>query len=149
MELQRIDEESNLHDFEDNGSVYRLHPKALSAWRSLKEAALRDGVEITIVSAYRSVAYQAEIIERKRKEGLSDSEIFAVVARPGFSEHHSGRALDLSSNEQTALTEGFCSTDAFRWLTEHASRFGFYLSYPQGNEYGIVFEPWHWMFKNG
>jgi D-alanyl-D-alanine carboxypeptidase len=74
-------------------------------------------------------------------------DILAVNTAPGFSEHHSGRALDLSTPGEAAAEESFESTSAFAWLCAHAARFGFVLSYPRDNPHGIVYEPWHWCLK--
>ena len=69
-------------------------------------------------------------------------------APPGFSEHHSGRALDLSTEGFAPLEEAFERSEAFKWLCGNGGRFGFTLSYPRGNRYGIVYEPWHWLYRN-
>ena len=66
---------------------------------------------------------------------------------PGFSEHHSGRALDLGTPGCDGLSEDFEATQAFEWLSESASRFGFVLSYPHDNAWGFSYEPWHWALR--
>ena len=58
-----------------------------------------------------------------------------------------GRALDLGSPAAVDLDEDFARTREYRWLTRHAARFGFRLSYPRGNPHGIGFEPWHWCWR--
>ncbi len=70
--------------------------------------------------------------------------ILTVNAYPGFSEHHTGRAIDIGSPDCPLLTEGFARTKEFAWLQTHARRFRFALSYPLGNRFGIAYEPWHW-----
>ena len=85
------------------------------------------------------------LVDAKRKEGLDDTEIFKVLARPGYSQHHTGRALDLHP-ASALLEEDFETTDAFRWLTQYAHLYGFELSYPRENPYGIIYEPWHWFY---
>jgi len=42
------------------------------------------------------------------------------------------------------LTASFADTAAFRWLAANAERLGWTMSYPAGNEFGYVYEPWHW-----
>ena len=91
-------------------------------------------------------AYQLGIIERKRARGLTLDAILKVNAAPGFSEHHSGRALDIGTPGEPAAEESFEHTAAFAWLQQHAAAFGFRLSYPRDNPHGIVYEPWHWYF---
>lgn len=114
------------------------------AWQAMKTAAARDGVTLEAISGYRSHAYQFGILERKLARGVGLADILAVNAAPGFSEHHSGRALDLSTPGEAAAEESFEATAAFAWLGEHAGRFGFAMSYPRDNPHGIVYEPWHW-----
>lgn len=121
-----------------------LAPQAARAWRSMRTAADRDGVPLQAISGFRSVAYQGEIIRRKRRRGLSVESILAVNAAPGYSEHHSGRALDIGSPGEPPAEESFEHTAAFAWLQANAGRFGFRLSYPRDNPHGIVYEPWHW-----
>lgn len=132
----------------DDGREYLLTPEAAAKWREMSAAALSDGVVIKIGSAFRSVDRQAEIIRAKLAEGLSLDAVLCVSAPPGYSEHHSGRAVDLTTDEGGALLEPeFERTRAFRWLSKNAGRFGFVLSYPAGNPYGYEYEPWHWCFR--
>lgn len=122
----------------------QLAPEAAAAWKKMKAAALRDRVQLQVVSGFRSVAYQREIFLRKKEEGQALDRILQVNVPPGYSEHHSGRALDLTAPGGPILEEGFESTPAFRWLSEHAAAFGFRMTYPRDNSQGIAYEPWHW-----
>lgn len=130
-----------------DGKDHLLVPAAASAWRNLKAAALGDGVSLFIVSAFRSIDRQAEIVRRKLEAGVSIEDILTVCAPPGFSEHHSGRAVDLSTPGSRSLEVEFEQTPAFAWLRAHAADFGYYLSYPIGNQSGYQYEPWHWCFS--
>jgi len=131
----------------DDGREYLLTPAAAAKWREMSAAALTDGVVIQIASAFRSIDRQAEIIRAKLAEGLSLDAVLCVSAPPGYSEHHSGRAVDVTTNEGAAALEPeFENTRAFRWLSKNAGRFGFVLSYPAGNPQGYDYEPWHWCF---
>lgn len=121
-----------------------LHPDAARAWSHMRPAALRDGVVLEAISGYRSHDYQLGIFERKRARGLGIDEILAVNAAPGYSEHHSGRALDVGTPGEPPAEESFERTPAFAWLRDNASGFGFTMSYPRDNPHGIVYEPWHW-----
>ncbi|MBW8824153.1 MAG: D-alanyl-D-alanine carboxypeptidase family protein, partial [Xanthomonadales bacterium] len=114
------------------------------AWNRMRAAASADGIVLDAISGYRSHAYQMGIFARKRARGLGVDEILAVNAAPGFSEHHSGDALDIGSDGEPPAEESFEHTAAFRWLSDHAGDFGFRLSYPRDNPHGIVYEPWHW-----
>jgi zinc D-Ala-D-Ala carboxypeptidase len=125
-----------------------LHPDAARAWSRLHAAAQRNGVVLDAISGYRSHDYQLGIFERKRARGLSVDEILTVNAAPGFSEHHSGRALDIGTPGEPPAEASFESTAAFSWLQAHASDHGFFMSYPRDNPHGIVYEPWHWCYSD-
>ena len=145
--LPIYEEETNLVEYVDGETTHRLHPEALDAWINLANAAGGARVSLHVVSAFRSKERQSEIIARKRAMGLSDEEIFRFSAPPGHSEHHTGRAIDINTSDCEPLEEDFENTKAFRWLQNNASDFGFRLSYPRDNEYGIGYEPWHWFFE--
>lgn len=124
-----------------------LHVQAARAWSHLHDAALRDGVVLEAISGYRSHDYQLGIFERKLARGLSVEEILQVNAAPGYSEHHSGLAVDIGAPDQPPAEESFEDTPAFAWLREQAGSFGFVMSYPRDNPHGIVYEPWHWRYE--
>lgn len=130
-----------------DGRAHLLLPAAVAAWKTMKVAAEDDGIELFIVSAFRSIECQADIIWRKLDFGLGINEILAVCAPPGFSEHHSGRAVDISTPGAPALETLFEATPAFAWLSKRASDFDFRLSYPKGNPWGYQYEPWHWCYS--
>lgn len=127
-----------------HGRTQWLQPRAARALARMREAAARMGVELPIVSAFRSIEYQLGIIERKRARGLSIDEILHASAAPGYSEHHSGRCVDFAAPGFTPLEEEFERSPAFRWLRRSAAGYGFGLSYPRGNVHAIAYEPWHW-----
>jgi D-alanyl-D-alanine carboxypeptidase len=124
-----------------------LRAPAADAWRRMRAAALGDGVVLEAISGYRSHDYQLGIFRRKLARGQSVDEILQVNAAPGFSEHHGGQVLDLSTPGEPAAEESFEATAAFAWLQGHAGDHGFELSYPRGNPHGIVYEPWHWRLR--
>ncbi|HZR70379.1 MAG TPA: molybdopterin cofactor-binding domain-containing protein [Burkholderiales bacterium] len=126
------------------GREHRLVPAAARAWSALSTAARADGVSLEIVSAFRSVERQAQILRAKQERGLPIDEILRVSAPPGYSEHHSGRAVDVTTDGVRPLEEEFERTAAFEWLQRNAGRFGFHLSFPRGNDQGYAYEPWHW-----
>jgi zinc D-Ala-D-Ala carboxypeptidase len=139
-------EASELEDVEPNilGRVQRLAPPTARAWREMKAAALADGVELLLVSGYRSVRYQADLIRNKLAAGQDIASILMVNAAPGFSEHHTGRAVDIATPGSRPLTNDFDGTRAFAWLQDHAQRHGFSMPYGRDNAYGFAYEPWHW-----
>ena len=109
--------------------------------------AARDGIALDAISGFRSHAYQLGIFERKLARGQSVPQILQVNAAPGFSEHHSGHALDIGTPGDAPAEETFEATAAFAWLQANAGTHGFHLSYPRDNPHGIVYEPWHWCWK--
>jgi len=130
-----------------DGREHLLIPAAERAWRHLSSAAKADGVSLRIASAFRNLERQTEIVRRKLELGLSLEQVLSVSAPPGYSEHHSGRAVDVAVEGCPPLEAEFENTEAFRWLSAHAGRFGFALSFPRGNRYGYAYEPWHWYFQ--
>jgi D-alanyl-D-alanine carboxypeptidase len=121
-----------------------LTADAARAWRTMQAAAAREGVLLDAISGYRSHDYQLGIFERKLARGQTVAEILTVNAAPGYSEHHSGRALDIGTPGEPPAEESFERTSAFEWLSANAGTCGFVMSYPRDNPYGIVYEPWHW-----
>ncbi len=117
----------------------------LTCWQKMKSAAANDDINLSIVSAFRSVDYQCELIKAKLAKGQLIHEIVQVNAIPGFSEHHTGKAIDITTDDCEPLNEDFDKTSAFQWLSENAHQFGFVMSYPKNNPYKIIYEPWHWM----
>ncbi|MDC7710172.1 M15 family metallopeptidase [Vogesella indigofera] len=130
-----------------SGREFELTPAAAAAWLSMRDAAAADGVTLQLVSAFRSIARQHEIVAAKLARGQSLDAILQVSAAPGFSEHHTGRAVDIGTPDSPALEEAFEQTPAFAWLQANAGRFGFVLSFPRGNACGYLYEPWHWCYR--
>src|SRR5690606_38470744 len=89
---------------------------AFEAWRRMRAAAEEDSVELWIVSAYRSMDYQKHLIAAKLGKGQVIGDILKVNAAPGYSEHHSGAAIDIGCPGVEHLCEAFEDSDAFRWL---------------------------------
>jgi len=129
-----------------DGRVWQLTPEAAQAWLTMQAVALNTGIELKIASAYRASSRQVELIQKKLDAGIGIDDILQVLAPPGCSEHHTGRAVDIFTPGGPVVTEEFETTPAFAWLSEHAGEFGFTLSFPRDNPYGYVYEPWHWCF---
>lgn len=125
----------------------RLIAPAAAAWRAMCATAARDGIILEPISGFRSIAYQADLIRRKLARGQAIEEILRVNTAPGYSEHHTGRALDLGTRNDPPLTESFAETSAYAWLVWRAGQYGFSLSYPNHHWSGISFEPWHWCWR--
>jgi D-alanyl-D-alanine carboxypeptidase len=131
----------------DEGRPVLLLQPAAEAWASMRQAAARNDLELIPISGFRSIARQTEIVREKLAAGQPLDDILTYVAAPGFSEHHTGRALDIATTEHIELNEEFERTAAFHWLEEYARQFGFTLSYPRKNPHRIGYEPWHWCWN--
>lgn len=129
------------------GRVLWLANGAAGAWQAMRTQARADAIALEAISGYRSHDYQMGIFRRKLARGLAVQEILQVNAAPGYSEHHSGAALDIGTPGEPAAEESFECTPAFDWLRAHAHEHGFTMSYPRGNPHGIVYEPWHWRWR--
>ncbi len=111
------------------------------AFVTMAKAAAKDGIKLIAESGYRSSRYQRTIIRKRMQEGHSFEEVMKYVAPPGYSEHETGRALDLATSDA-----GFVRTEAYSWLKKHASEFGFSETYPKARTGGMPYEPWHWCY---
>lgn len=109
----------------------------------LLSSAQEDSVALRVASAYRSFDQQAALKTGYKVTYGSGANAFS--ADQGYSEHQLGTAVDVISPNQPTLDTTFEKTDAYKWLTQNAYKFGFILSYPKGNSY-YQFEPWHWRF---
>ncbi|OQW70072.1 MAG: D-alanyl-D-alanine carboxypeptidase [Proteobacteria bacterium ST_bin11] len=147
LEIWREPTELVVAEITPQGREFLLSAAAAAAWQAMKMAAAEEGIALLMVSAFRSVDYQADIIRRKLGQGMSIDEILRVLAPPGYSEHHSGCAIDIGSDDCPELGERFENTRAFRWLSNHAQRFSLSLSFPCDNRFGYVYEPWHWCYR--
>lgn len=102
---------------------HRLSSRAAGAFRDMRAAAARDGVEIGVTDSYRTYDQQVDLAERK---GLYSEG--GLAARPGTSNHGWGLAIDVDVNSRGQ-----------QWLSANAARYGFVEDVPR--------EPWHWTFR--
>ncbi|NEQ44259.1 MAG: D-alanyl-D-alanine carboxypeptidase family protein [Leptolyngbya sp. SIOISBB] len=126
-----------------------MQPEAADRFEAMVTAAAGDGVYLTPISGFRTVSDQQYLFfEIKAERGQTASTRAEVSAPPGYSEHHTGYAIDIGDADQpdTHLSVDFEDTDAFQWLADNAPRYNFELSFPEGNEQGVQYEPWHWRF---
>jgi len=144
--LPRFDEPDELVDVGPNiiGRPQRLTPVTARAWTDMKTAAAADSIELLVVSGFRSIDDQARVIRNKLSAGQVIDAILKVNTAPGFSQHHTGRAIDIATPGVRPLTELFGESPAFQWLGTYAGSFGFRMSYERNNEWGLAYEPWHW-----
>jgi D-alanyl-D-alanine carboxypeptidase len=140
-------ESPDLIPVEGHERQHHLSPQAALQWHTMKSAAADDGIELLLISGFRSVDRQREIIERKLRKGMDLNTILTVNAAPGFSQHHTGLALDIGTPTHPNLMNGFENTATFDWLTAYAGNFGFVMPYTHDNPHGFIYEPWHWMLE--
>lgn len=125
-----------------DGQYRWMTPATRVQWLAMQADAAADGVTLLVRDAYRSVDDQARLIREARSfVGGDIDQILIGIAAPGYIQHHTGQALDI---ERIPAGQDFETTTAFEWLSSNAAGYGFELSYPSGNPYGIVYEPWHW-----
>lgn len=122
----------------------KMDSEAASALESLFKAAKADGITLLAVSGYRNYDYQ-NTLYRNKVSSAGKKEADKYVAQPGASEHQTGLAMDVLSNEYGSLDEGFANTKAYKWLVENCYKYGFIIRYPKGKESitGYNYEPWH------
>ena len=125
-----------------------LDQDAATAFEQMVAVAKTDGVGIIPISGFRTIAQQEKLFARQIQRQGSESAAARLSAPPGYSEHHTGYAVDVGDAAQPSadVQHDFENTAAYRWLTANAKRFGFELSYPRNNVQGVSFEPWHWRF---
>lgn len=127
----------------------QLRSAAAAKFKQMQGAAQAEGINLVLLSAFRSVAAQEKIFfEIKEQRVQAATKRAEVSAPPGHSEHHTGYAVDLGDGNvpQTHLESEFEQTAAFKWLQANAPRYSFELSFPRNNPRGISYEPWHWRF---
>ena len=132
------------------GADLQLRPEAAAALIAMQQAAAGDGVDLKVLSAFRSIDLQRSLFFDVKAERNQDALTRAKVsAPPGYSEHSTGYAVDLGDGGQpgTNLSQNFENTPAYQWLSQHAGRYHFTLSFPKGNHQGVSYEPWHWRFE--
>jgi LAS superfamily LD-carboxypeptidase LdcB len=121
----------------------QFHGEAMRDLERMLDDAQEDGYSIKVVSAFRSFETQSQLKSNYSVRYGTGANAFS--ADQGYSEHQLGTAVDLTSPTVGGLYTSFGTSPEFKWLKDNAHRFGFILSYPEGNQY-YVYEPWHWRF---
>lgn len=139
---------SELEPISDDGRI-QLKSAAARAFQDMKAAAQGQGVYLVPISGFRTEEDQKYLFfEVKAQRGQVATERAEVSAPPGYSEHHTGYAVDIGDANvpATDLNAKFENTPAFQWLKENAAYYSFELSFPKGNAQGVAYEPWHWRY---
>lgn len=115
---------------------------AASHFKEMVDAAKKDGIKIYNVSGYRSYNTQKSLYNSYvSRDGVAKADTYS--ARAGTSEHQTGLATDVNS-----VSNNFENTEAFKWMSKNAYKYGFILRYPKGktNITGYMYEPWHYRY---
>lgn len=125
-----------------------LEQYAAHAFLQMQEAAQAEQIELVAMSAFRDYARQERLFTRQVERRGSPEVAAHWSAPPGYSEHHTGYAVDIGdgSNPSQDFQTGFDQTPAFQWLQAHAWEYAFEMSFPKNNPMDIAYEPWHWRF---
>ncbi len=116
------------------------------AYVLMAKEAKKDNIILLVNSSYRTYERQEEIYkEFYYSKGISYADKYA--ARAGYSEHQTGLALDIFTSGRST-TSDFDQSEAFKWLTNNAHKYGFILRYPKDKEYltGYSYESWHYRY---
>lgn len=123
-----------------------MQPVAARALEELFAGALEDGITLYATSGFRSYSTQKAIFERKL-ESMSERAANSSVAKPGYSEHQTGLAMDVEglSSLGIGLVDDFGETPEGKWLAQNCHEYGYIIRYPKGktNITGYIYEPWH------
>lgn len=122
-----------------------LRKKVKRKFEKLCRYALKKGFSIKAVSCFRSYDYQKKIYNEYLKE-TGKEYTDNCSARPGFSEHQTGLAIDIQGS--TGTYDDFDKTKEFTWMIDNCYKYGFILRYPVGKENitGFKYEPWHYRY---
>jgi len=137
--LKTIDEEY----VNDPSKEEQIHGSVWPHLEDMLEEAKEDGVELKVLSSYRSFGRQSELKASYKVIYGSGANTFS--ADQGYSEHQLGTTLDFTSTDALTTFNGFEKSKGYAWLLENAHKYGFVLSYPPNNQF-YQFEPWHWRF---
>jgi D-alanyl-D-alanine carboxypeptidase len=122
----------------------QMRPEAAAALQQMfADYKAQSGAQLTVVSPYRSYSTQVSTYNGwVSRLGMAQAD--RQSARPGFSEHQTGLAVDID----TAVSQAFGSTPAGIWLAQNSWKYGFVVRYQQGQEgvTGYEYEPWHFRY---
>ncbi len=133
---------SNKYAYQNNQVISIVNDAFVSMWNAANE----NGYKLIINSSYRSYKSQDDVYNNlKASKGEKNAD--KQAARPGYSEHQTGLAIDVFEiNNQ--LTSTFKDSEAYTWLKNNAYLYGFIERYPEDKENitGYAFESWHYRY---
>ena len=133
---------SNQYSYGEN---QKLRSEAYEWYITMYNMAKNEGIKIIVNSSYRSYKDQDETYNYYLNN-YSQEYTDAYAARPGYSEHQTGLAVDVIAPGYNRDT--FDQSEAYKWLENNAYKYGFILRYPKGKEKitGFNYEPWHYRY---
>lgn len=127
------------------GVSYQLESKVYEQFKLMYEDAIKNNLSLFINSPYRSYSTQESLYNNYvKRDGIVSADSYS--ARPGYSEHQTGLAFDVTS--KSTNFSNFAYSKEYTWLQENAYKYGFILRYPKGKEYitGYQYESWHYRY---
>ena len=125
-----------------------MRSEAATALEQMFAAAKAEGVYLVAGSGFRSQSYQATLYNNYvARSGKAAADTYS--ARPGYSEHQTGLAMDISDKSgATYLSQSFENTAEGKWLKNNAWKYGFIMRYPKTKQSvtGYMYEPWHFRY---
>ncbi|WP_242031903.1 D-alanyl-D-alanine carboxypeptidase family protein [Microcoleus sp. FACHB-672] len=131
------------------GNGEKLRQNAAAKFKEMVAAAGKKNIRLIPLSGFRSIQEQRSVFyDTAAARGQSPEERAKVSAPPGYSEHHTGYAIDIgdASHPELNFSPDLENTPAFRWMLANAETYGFELSFPRNNSQGVTYEPWHWRY---
>ena len=122
-----------------------LVEEARDNFYKLVDKAKEEGLTIRAISAYRGYTYQKRLYDKYvEADGVNKADTYS--ARPGFSDHQTGLAIDVDNT--TSSCENFTNTKEYQWMLDNSYKYGFILRYPSGKESITTyqFESWHYRY---
>lgn len=151
-----LPEDYGEQDMTSFGGGYYFDERVIEPLNGLLDAAEEEGLNLRVISGYRSVTRQTERHEDKVREYLDEdyseeeAEELASREEPTYreSEHSLGLAVDFSDGTSSAPRMDFAETEEYQWLLENAADYGFILRYPEDKtqETGMNYQPWHFRY---
>lgn len=122
-----------------------INKEVYESYLKMQEDMLKENLNIRIISAYRSYEYQESLYNNYLKYETR-SLVDTYSARAGYSEHHTGLAIDIDNGKLDY--NNFYLTKEFIWMNDNAYKYGFILRYPKDKEKitGYKYEPWHYRY---
>lgn len=132
------------HTYGGNGQYIRA--EAFEDYKKMFNDMKALGLNLLVRSSYRSYTYQANLYNNYvARDGKANADKYS--ARPGYSEHQTGLAIDVGTPTTSDLGD-FLYTDEYKWMMQNAHKYGFILRYPENSVHitGYMYEPWHFRY---